>query len=212
MMWLLCGNEKSQRFPFPTSRSICSQIVYIYSATWILAVVGPHSGTGSNAVCYMSFFCFSWLYFTSGWRSWSSCIIRLKAHLISFLKRSYINEILQLHLTGEHNSWKSFWMMKFSIADLCPDGKKDGLQQPNKLPHQSDSLGFLVPPKNATRCLGQAAKLRVFFLGDNFTQVNLYKDQRTNGSAQQIFMDGKKYHVRCFILWHLVGPLGPCWA
>lgn len=89
----------------------------------------------------------------------------------------------------------------FPTADVCPDAKGRFRQNSNVRQHHSPSLGFLIEPKNTTRCLGEAARLRVFYLGDNSTRVTLYKNQPTTNAAaaQQIVMDGKKYHVSCFI-------------
>lgn len=97
----------------------------------------------------------------------------------------------------------------FSVlfAENCPTEHE--IQGKHSLHRQRplhDSLEFLIKLTNATGCLGMAAKLRVFYMGNNFTVINWYKVRlsanRSVPEHETIVTGRGKFHVGCagFIL------------
>lgn len=63
-----------------------------------------------------------------------------------------------------------------TICENCPtEHENEGKHSLHRQRPLHDSLEFLIKLTNATGCLGMAAKLRVFYMGNNFTVINWYK-------------------------------------
>lgn len=89
------------------------------------------------------------------------------------------------------------------FPENCPiENEAQGQHSPHRHRQPHDSLEFLIKLTNATGCLGTAAKLRVFYVGNNFTVVKLHKVRlsanRSVSEHEMIDIDKRKFHVSWF--------------